>query len=124
MNILVILTLLLVKHYIADFILQSAYQLKNKGLYGHWGGILHALIHAVGTALVFVWFVSWKVALLLALTDGVIHYHIDWTKSQMNKHFHLKVQQRGFWYILGCDQLMHQLTYVGLVFYVMLFYTI
>lgn len=121
MNIILILALLLIKHYFADFILQSHYQLINKGFYGHWGGILHALIHAIGTIIVFIIFVDWQAALIVGLVDGLIHYHVDWLKAQINKQYDLTVRDRGFWIVLGCDQLMHQLTYVGLVLYAIIF---
>ena len=45
--------LLETKHLIADFFLQSAYQLTHKGIYGHPGGLLHAAIHACGSSPVF-----------------------------------------------------------------------
>lgn len=121
MKLCVILALLLVKHFFADFVLQSRYQLHNKGLYGHWGGILHAFIHAIGTMIVFIIFGDWRAAVLLGLVDGLVHYHVDWLKAQINQQYDLTVQHKGFWMVLGCDQLLHQLTYVGLVMYALMF---
>ena len=37
------------KHFLCDFVLQSAYQYRNKGIYGHPGGILHAGLHGLGS---------------------------------------------------------------------------
>src|SRR5882757_6970816 len=37
------------KHFLCDFPLQSGYQLRTKGIYGDFGGILHASIHALAT---------------------------------------------------------------------------
>src|SRR5262245_47086258 len=51
--ILAAVAILLFKHAIADFYLQSAYQYSNKGKYGHPGGILHAAIHVALTPLVY-----------------------------------------------------------------------
>ena len=76
------LSLLLLKHYIADFILQTPYQLKNKGEYGHWGGILHAAIHMMDTLLVLVFLYPWQFAFWQVVIDGVVHYHIDWIKAE------------------------------------------
>ena len=41
-NILVSLVLFQLKHLIADFFLQTPFQVSNKGRYGHPGGIVHA----------------------------------------------------------------------------------
>ena len=48
----VIAALLLVKHFVCDFVVQTPYQIMNKGRYGHPGGLLHAGIHAAATGLV------------------------------------------------------------------------
>ena len=49
---LIVVALLLAKHFICDFVLQTPYQIRNKSIYGHPGGLLHAGIHAAATALV------------------------------------------------------------------------
>lgn len=46
---LLLLLLLQIKHLVIDFLLQGPYQYLNKGTYGHWGGIQHAINHMVGT---------------------------------------------------------------------------
>ena len=43
------LALLQAKHFLFDFVFQTPYQLKNKGTYGHPGGLLHAGLHAAGS---------------------------------------------------------------------------
>src|SRR5205809_532082 len=106
-------TAFFIKHFICDFPLQWAYQYKNKGTYGHPGGILHAAIHGAGTLVVCLIFglPAW-----LALADAVIHYHIDWAKMRLNAHWGLKPDNSEyFWWLLGLDQLLHYLTYAGLV---------
>ena len=44
---------LMFKHAVADFYLQTAYQYLNKGTYGHPGGFIHAAIHVALTPLVY-----------------------------------------------------------------------
>jgi hypothetical protein len=44
------------KHFLCDFPLQSGYQLRTKGIYCDFGGILHASIHALATPPVFLLF--------------------------------------------------------------------
>ena len=44
---------LMFKHAVADFYLQTPYQFLNKGTYGHPGGFIHAGIHTALTPLVY-----------------------------------------------------------------------
>lgn len=106
-----------VKHLLADFFLQPAYQYQNKGTYLHRGGIDHALTHAVGTALLLLVFeLSFPFVFLAAVLDAVIHYHIDWAKVNLCKYFGwTPTNSEKYWYLLGVDQFLHQLTYVGII---------
>lgn len=105
-----------VKHFICDFPLQWAYQYKNKGTYGHPGGLLHASIHIVGTFIVCSIF---SFPLWLAFVDGIVHYHIDWAKMRLNTRWHLKPDtSEYFWWLLGVDQLLHYLTYAMIMMFV------
>jgi len=45
----------------------------------------------------------------------VLHYHIDWLKEQITHRNGWNTQDPGFWYSLGTDQLVHGLTYLGIV---------
>ena len=117
-EILLILVLLFTKHFIVDFLLQTKFQYSNKGIYGHPGGALHALLHCIGTFLVLVFFVSPHTAILLGFADGVIHYHIDWAKTNLNaKLGYGPTTHEQFWWLLGLDQYLHALTYVGLIYF-------
>ena len=66
---------LLVKHAVADFYLQTPYQYLNKGIYGHPGGLLHSGIHVVLTPLVYLVLVpgSLLVAGAIAVSEGAGH---------------------------------------------------
>ena len=83
--ILAAIAVLLFKHVVADFYLQSAYQFLNKGTYGHPGGIVHSAIHVALTPLVYL--VIAPASLLLAphraSASFCVHYHIDWLKEQV-----------------------------------------
>lgn len=116
----VMLMALFIKHFIVDFPLQAfPYQYRNKGTYGHPGGLLHSGLHVVGTALALLPFADSSrvdVMLLLAFADGVIHYHIDWAKMNINaKYGWGPTTHEQFWVALGVDQLLHALTYLGIV---------
>lgn len=115
-----LLLLLFTKHFVVDFPMQTQYQWQNKGIYGHPGGILHASLHAIGTLLMFFIFgTGLGIALVCALLDGVVHYHIDWAKVNLNDHFGYKPDTHPeFWWLLGADQYLHSLTYVIIAFMV------
>lgn len=106
---------LFTKHFIVDFPLQVRYQYSNKGTYGHFGGILHAGLHGVGTYLCLLW-VAPIAAIYLALADMFIHYHVDWAKMNLNKKLGWGPNtHEQFWWLLGLDQFLHTLTYIGIV---------
>jgi hypothetical protein len=119
---LLVLLLLQLKHFICDFVTQTQYQLRYKGIYGHPGGLIHAAHHAVGSAAVLV---SLKLAMLLPVSPALIamlvavefaiHYHIDWGKEQAIRPL---VQEQGptYWAIFGFDQFLHQATYVAIAY--------
>lgn len=115
--VLAAVAILLFKHAIADFYLQTAYQYLNKGKYGHPGGIIHAGVHTALTPLVYL--VLGPGSLLLAggiaLGEFLLHYHIDWLKEQVTHRNGWTAQDRGFWYTLGTDQFLHGLTYLAIV---------
>lgn len=116
-ELLLIFTLLIVKHFIVDFLLQTKYQWSNKGTYGHPGGILHAGLHGIATAIILLFFVFYtEVAIIFGLIDAVIHYHVDWAKMKLNaKKGWAPNTHEEFWWLLGLDQLLHYLTYVGIL---------
>jgi hypothetical protein len=109
---------LLIKHFICDFPLQNLCQIQKKGIYGNPYGLLHAAIHMTGTLFALFFFFPMQIVLLCSAIDGVLHYHIDWAKSNINRHFNLNMEDsRSFWFwtLFGFDQLLHQATYVLLL---------
>lgn len=112
---LILLILLTVKHLLADFTLQSRYILDHRRIYGHPAGILHVAIHLVGTlaALVIVGTPALLISAMLAV-EGLVHYHLDWAKDNLVLKLGLTHEDRGYWMLLGADQMCHHLTYIGL----------
>ena len=112
---LVILAMLATKHVVFDFFLQTLYQRKNKGTYGHPGGLLHAGLHAAGTCFIFL-VITPTVLVVLGIIVGefMVHYHIDWAKEQIGRRMKWGPQQNAYWRAIGIDQWLHQLTYVGI----------
>ena len=109
-----------IKHFLADFPLQSAYQYRNKGIYLHLGGILHALIHGVMSAMILVWY-DLKMGLIAGVIDALVHYHIDWAKVRLSRGLAyqgeegLVILSNRYFLLLGLDQLFHTVTYIVLV---------
>jgi|GEM_PF-99029 len=110
------LVLFEVKHFLCDFVLQTAYLYRNKGIYGHRAGFIHAGLHALGS-LPAILLLSRDPGLIAAIlaAEFLIHYHVDWSKLYLDKHFRLGINQSLYWAIFGADQLLHQLTYVGIL---------
>jgi hypothetical protein len=122
MEILLLVLLLQLKHCYADFVRQTYSQTVRKGIYGDWTGITHSLDHVWTTWIVLLFFSSFHVLPILAifgvgLLEGVVHYHIDWVKV----HFGIKDHTKpAFWTQFGLDQLAHQITYLAMVWVLLL----
>jgi len=112
--VLFLLTLLFVKHWFADFVVQFDYMVLEKGTYGANGGVHHMLIHMILTYII-VWLLfNPTLAILVATVDGLVHYHIDWLKMNISRWRGLTIKDWEFWMWLGADQLAHALTYLAL----------
>lgn len=117
---LLVLLLLQVKHFLFDFVWQTPWQLANKGHWGHPGGIVHSGLHVAGTAAVLAvagpsFGLAFGLALAVLVGEFLVHYHLDWGKEQFVRRF-VTGQGAGFWRMIGLDQLLHQLTYLAIVF--------
>ena len=116
-TVFILLALFGIKHFIADFLMQYDYMIRDKGIYGAAGGLHHAGTHASWTFLILVPFVTTADQLLiLPLVDFVAHYHIDWVKQHLSRD--KLMPHRQFWILFGADQALHYLTYVGIIYYV------
>jgi hypothetical protein len=115
LEVFLLLALLGIKHFLADFVFQFPYMVQEKGTYGALGGVHHAAFHASLTFFVLLIVASssaWVIP--LAAADGLIHYHIDWIKQQLNRG--LTVKDDMWWVWFGADQAAHYLTYVGIIY--------
>jgi hypothetical protein len=108
---------MVLKHLVADFILQTAYQAANKGRYGHIAGLTHAFNHALLTPLVFLVVPpsSAGLGLGIVLAEFVWHYHQDWLKDRITHGLGLTPADTGFWWGIGIDQFVHSVTYLVIV---------
>jgi hypothetical protein len=116
-----LLVLLQVKHWYIDFVNQTMEEVHSKGIYGDRAGIMHSAKQGAGTFLCILLLTGsgfYPEAFLLGLLDFAVHYHVDWTKININKKKNYTVETPEFWMWLGFDQLMHQLTYLLILYLV------
>lgn len=88
-TLLIFLCLLQVKHFFVDWVFQTENEVKFKGVYLHPVGIMHSLKHGVATFLISSFFFPVGIAILFSFIDFITHYHIDWIKQTITKHFNL-----------------------------------
>lgn len=113
--------LLMVKHVICDFALQGRFaHTHDKHKLSSVKGHLHALDHALGTALVFLFVSSWALAqgqtffitiLIFGIADYMVHFKIDWLKNNFVVANDMDKSSRQFWILTSVDQILHVSTY-------------
>lgn len=122
MEILALILLLQIKHYYADFVIQTYVQTVRKGIYKDPIGISHSVDHAWTTLLALFIFDQLVMGLdlitmvVITLVEALVHYHIDWAKVKFGTKDNTKPL---FWNQFGLDQLAHQLTYLAIVWYLL-----
>jgi len=105
------------KHYLCDFLLQTYDQIRFKGKYLHPAGLLHAGLHMLGSIPALLILTRAPVTIVvLIVAEFLIHYHTDWAKARLDSTLRLNDQNSLYWAIFGGDQLVHQLTYVGMIY--------
>jgi len=119
MNIAVILFVaFIIKHFIVDFPLQTKWMTENKHLFGHPGGITHAALHGITTAIIVWAFLppgSYVLATALGLLDTVVHYLTDYSKMNIGQRLNATPDTKIFWFLIGLDQMIHYLTYAAII---------
>ncbi len=86
----------------------------------HPGGYAHVGVHAIGSLIVLVLVgVPITLTAVLVVAEAIVHYLTDLTKARWSKTHQSDMQSRAFWAAMGADQMVHQLTYVVMVFVVL-----
>ena len=122
MDILLLILLLQIKHWYADFKIQTYLQTVKKGIWADPIGMSHTGDHIWGTLvalLVFNLFVPISAGLMLAVAvvEGIAHYVIDYTKVKYGCKDNTKPL---FWNQFGLDQLAHQTCYIIMAYILLL----
>jgi hypothetical protein len=71
------------------------------------------MLHGVLTFFVSIGFARPEDAVTLALMDSFVHYHIDWSKTNLSRG--LGITDRQYWVWFGLDQTLHYLTYIAII---------
>ena len=117
MEILALLFLFQIKHWYADFKIQTYMQTVKKGVWMDLTGLSHSLDHVWGTLLILTIFsmfhsISPTVIIMIGIVEGIVHYLIDYTKVKYGCKDNTKPL---FWNQFGLDQLAHQASYLLIV---------
>lgn len=107
------IVLFLMKHLLADFVLQSSWIAGGKQQREGWLAPLtvHVSLHAALTGLILLILAPGLV--WLALVDFVVHFTIDRTKVIIEQRYEFKASQARYWWLFGTDQTLHHLTHLG-----------
>ena len=118
MEILALLTLLQIKHWYADFKIQTYMQTVKKGVWLDPIGISHTVDHVwCSLVALFVFSLIYPISVHLIIpvvfVEGLLHYTIDFTKVKYGCKDNTKPL---FWNQFGLDQLAHQLCYLAMAY--------
>ncbi|MEL6435715.1 MAG: DUF3307 domain-containing protein [Pseudomonadota bacterium] len=116
-NLFILLIGLQVKHFAADYLLQTKWMISGKRSFLALGGYAHAAVHVVGTAIVLLIVgVSPGLMLAILLAEFIAHYLFDYAKAHYGAGISSADAPRRYWAAHGLDQLLHHLTYVAIIY--------
>jgi len=118
---LLLLGLLQIKHLFADFFWQTGWMVHHKHRYFHPAGLVHSGLHVFCSFIVLWVFLPdlpLGVVMSLVFAEFLAHFHIDWAKATIVKRIGCGEREKGFWNLMGVDQTLHHLTYLGMVWVV------
>lgn len=112
-SLLLLLAAFQVKHFLGDYVFQNQYILAHRRIWGHPGGLLHAGIHAGLTVpILVVAGVPWHLVAYIVAGEFLFHYHLDWAKDSLTHAMRWTPANTPFWWFVGLDQMLHQLSYL------------
>lgn len=131
MSVLLLVLLFEIKHLGADYFLQNGYMLGKFKRHGWIQPLVaHCLVHAIGTFFI-AFLVNPLMALHMSLLDFSCHFIMDRIKADpdllgrfkpLTKETYYgaseeqKRSNRWFWWSLGIDQFVHQLTHLLIIY--------
>ena len=118
-----LITLLFIKHFLADFVFQTKWIVIGKGNETGWFTPLlaHAGVHQAFTTAILLFFLDPFTAIAIGVVENWLHITIDRVKASPDLGGQYKdMYKPAFWNALGADQLAHALTYIAIADYVIL----
>lgn len=123
-SLLILMALLLFKHWLADFPWQSQWMVRNKADWTNRPALLtHCFVHALCSfAVLLPWFACYSPAWWskpmsmwgLCAIEGAVHFAVDALKCHPKLGARWPLPHPRFWTMLGLDQLAHHLTYIAM----------
>lgn len=118
-TIFILLIGLQLKHFVADYLLQTSWMIAGKRNLFALGGYAHAGIHVIGTMIVLVPLgIPLNMALAIIIAEFIIHFGLDYAKARYGDGTSSEDNPKVFWAKHGLDQLLHHLTYIGIAYVV------
>ncbi len=119
-----IVILLLVAHYVADFLAQTRWMATNKSsnflaLLTHVSVYTLVMLVYVGIILYINTSLSLEIILYFVLFNGFAHLVVDYFSSKLTSYYWKIERYDNFWYIIGFDQLLHTIILLSSFVYIM-----
>lgn len=106
---MLIASYLLLAHFLSDFGTQNQYIALNKSSSNKILSVHIALLSAV-LFLMFLPIVTLKIAIVLTIINGFMHFVTDYITSRLTKKYYQENRMFAFWKVIGIDQLIHTVT--------------
>ena len=116
---LTIISIILITHYVADFLFQNKWMATNKSS-GNYPLLVHICVYTFILLIVSLFlFEDPANAWYFAIFNGIVHYAVDFFTSRLSSYMY-KTGRMGtnmlpnvsFWAVIGLDQLLHTLTLI------------
>lgn len=127
-EVFILLILFQIKHWLCDYPLQTPFMLQ-KFQRTNWIVPLacHAWTHALFTMTILSVFLLetqplfeyTTLVLWIGVLDFTIHFVVDRVKAHPDLGGRYKMDDKKFWWSLGCDQMLHHFTHYLIIFIVM-----
>ena len=107
-DVITVYLLFRLKHFMADYLLQTSWMARGKEREEGWAAALfaHAGVHAIGTTAIAAAFAPSLI--FLGAVDLIVHAGIDKTKASIRRY---QPNQPAFWWAHGIDQEAHHVTH-------------